>query len=309
VKQKVLLQLAVIADVAGVIVTLLHRASTETGFTDVLDPREGLLLAAILVTIVLAEFSIPGKSLKQVFVFALFAGVFCISTFFVSSESQLKDYFSVGAYGSLLLQFTTVLVALLDRKSSLLASFILAGVIFIGATTAGFVYTFRTVWSSSGQDRLDAAVVLGASVWGKEKPSPLLQGRLDAAVQLFKSGETGRLVVTGGTRRFGTVESAVEAAYLEQNGVPDSAIIKEEYTQSTSDQSLYIRKVLMDSLKMNSIAIVTDGWHLPRALLICRLNRFRVSGIASSYKLPVLSEIYYRVRESVALQVYLLFGA
>lgn len=50
----------------------------------------------------------------------------------------------------------------------------------------------------SSDQSAQAAVVLGAAVWGNH-PSPVYRERLNAAIQLYRQGRVGVLVFTGGT--------------------------------------------------------------------------------------------------------------
>ena len=155
----------------------------------------------------------------------------------------------------------------------------------------------------------DAAVVLGTAIWGKYDPGPLLQTRLDTAIGLFNSDRTRKIVVTGGTRRYDAFESQVSAWYLLQRGIPQSEIIAERGTFCTCEQAEYIKRVLVDSLGMKNIVVITDSWHLPRAMMMCKWEGQEAYGEASRTKLDLKEEIYNRLRESAGIQVFLLFGA
>ena len=73
----------------------------------------------------------------------------------------------------------------------------------------------------------DAIVVLGAAQYDG-RPSPVLAGRLDHALELWQAGLRRTIVVTGGKQpvdRF--TEAAASADYLEERGVPAAAILQE----------------------------------------------------------------------------------
>jgi vancomycin permeability regulator SanA len=70
----------------------------------------------------------------------------------------------------------------------------------------------------------DVILVLGTAQWNG-RPSPDLQARLDHAYDLYHDGYAPMILLTGGTGR-GDIysESEVSKSYLEQRGVPTSAM-------------------------------------------------------------------------------------
>ncbi|HEY9166290.1 MAG TPA: YdcF family protein [Candidatus Kryptonia bacterium] len=307
-RSRVLLRLAMLLDVIATVRIFLNRAANE-GDQMVFPFAHDLILGCVvLFAVATAEFSTRRNNFQVTAAFGLSAVVFFASTFPMLSESPLKDPASVAAYVSIVVQLAGVICATLAVRSGLNRIAIIAVFLFAGLTAAGFMYTFSSDGTNNDNRDADAAVVLGASVWGKQTPSPLLKGRLDAALKLYNLGRVSKIVVTGGTKRFGTVESAVEQRYLIENGIPPSSVIAEQSTLSTSDQAKFIKDRVMGSLKMKNVEVVTDSWHLPRILLMCGWENISVTGIASNYRMQWPSELYYRVRESAALQVYLLFG-
>lgn len=305
---KVLLHTAVFLSAIAALKIFVHRAVAENTKDGILSPHNLPLAALVLAAILLAELSSRKFTNAWMFLFAFFAAVFFVSSFYLSPESQFKDEASVVAYAALLLMLSTAFVTAASKRAGFSKILSTAFLIFIVCTFIGFIYTFSDGEAFNRNSKTDAAVVLGASVWGKQRPSPLLRGRLDGAIKIFKSGRAKKIVVTGGTKRFGTVESEVEAAYLQENGIPDSDIIKEHSTLSTADQARFVKDVLIDSLGMKRIVIVSDKWHLPRVLLMCGWDNASVKGMASDYRMSIPGELYYRLRESAAMQVYLLFG-
>jgi len=60
---------------------------------------------------------------------------------------------------------------------------------------------------------------------------------------------------------------------------------------------------------MKNIVIVSDGWHLPRALLMSSWLNVNAFGCPSHYKMSLPADTYWRLREAAGLQAYTLFGA
>ncbi len=297
-------------DAAAALKISAGRAAVENLKNGITSQQNIPLLVIVIVIVFLTEFISQRKiSRFQVLVFFITAGVLAFCSFYLPPVGESAEEPSVLAYGALMIQFSGSIVIAFSKDPRV--GKILLGIIFVVGifTLAGFVYTYSNGETFQSGLNSDAAVVLGASVWGKHKPSPILRGRLEAAINLFNARQTKKIVVTGGTKRFDTIESEVQAWYLKERGIPDSVIIAEHNTFCTCEQAEYIKRVLIDSLGMKNIVVVTDDWHLPRALLMCRWEGAGVFGIASGYRMFLSNEIYSRLRESAAIQVFLLFGA
>ncbi len=98
-------------------------------------------------------------------------------------------------------------------------------VIFLGIVS--FLLLAFAILHQARQDEAapaDAIVVLGAAQWNG-RPSTDLQARLDHAYDLYQEGLAPLIVLTGGTGPGDTYsESEVGKSYLEQRGVPASAM-------------------------------------------------------------------------------------
>ena len=107
--------------------------------------------------------------------------------------------------------------------------------------------TFVQVWQASRTDgarRAEAVVVLGAAQYNGHA-SPVLQNRLDHALDLYHQDKARLFVVTGGRRsgdRF--TEATVGYNYLRAHGVPDSAIRKEVQGRTTYESIAATRRFL-----------------------------------------------------------------
>ena len=112
----------------------------------------------------------------------------------------------------------------------------------------------------------DAIVVLGAAQYAG-RPSPVLEARLDHAVQLYRRKIATRLIVTGG-RAQGDISSEAEtsARYARRRGVPASAIIIENESRSTSEQMHAVARIARQQ-KLASVVLVSDRFHMLRLLL------------------------------------------
>ncbi|MBS5479089.1 MAG: YdcF family protein, partial [Coriobacteriia bacterium] len=91
----------------------------------------------------------------------------------------------------------------------------------------------------------DYIVVHGAGLVG-DKPSPLLAGRLDRALELWdRQGRVGYFIVSGGQ---GPDEEVSEAramhAYLAKRGVPDEMILDEDESTTTMENLAFSKRIM-----------------------------------------------------------------
>lgn len=129
--------------------------------------------------------------------------------------------------------------------------------------------------------RYDAIIVLGAAVWPDGRPSPALERRLQHAADLFKTGTAQYLLLTGGLGRHPPSEACVMQQLAVAAGVPASQIIIEDQSHSTFDSALSCAHILQEKGWKEAL-LVTDGYHLPRALFTFRALNIAVAGSAPS---------------------------
>lgn len=302
------MHLAVILALLASLMIFVQRAAQNSG-NGVFTLRNIPLAAVVAISAILLE--LLRRRLGQVTLsFTIASSVaYLIAAFYLPPKGHSHEMAIVLAYLSLGFIFSTGLAAIFLRHVRLRDAVAFAAVIGACATIAGFINTFAPIHVFNGKPEADVAVVLGGGVWGPNKPSPTLKARLDAAATLFKRGEVREIAVTGGAVRFGTIESEIGARYLRKLGIPGDSIMTEDKTENTVEQMIFVKRVLMDRLHMKSVVIVSDAWHLPRALLMCKWMNIRVKAYPSHFRMVLERELYNRFRESAGLQAYILFGA
>jgi len=113
---------------------------------------------------------------------------------------------------------------------------------------------------------VDAIVVMGAAQYDGV-PSPLLESRLQHALDLWKQKQAPLIAVTGGKRpgdRF--TEGDTSRRWLTDRGVPTAAIIVESVGQSTWE-SIKNLAPLLNNTEIRSVVVVSSSWHVQRAAL------------------------------------------
>ena len=144
-------------------------------------------------------------------------------------------------------------------------------------------------------------VVLGCKIAKDGSATPLLKGRLDAAVHWYEiGGKKAKIIVSGGKGR-DEVTSEAEAMkrYLLQKGIPEEKILPEDRSANTRENLLFSKEVMVRDGGEPRFLIVTSNYHVMRAVIAARelhLNAQGVGGKTAMYYAPAA-----RLREYVAL--------
>ncbi|MBO4831677.1 MAG: YdcF family protein [Oscillospiraceae bacterium] len=123
----------------------------------------------------------------------------------------------------------------------------------------------------------DCILVLGAGVWSGGVPSHMLADRLDEAVRLYELGASGKLLMSGDHGREDYDEVNVMKSYAIDAGVPSEDVFMDHAGFSTYE-SLYRAR---DVFKAQRIVIVTQRYHLYRALYVAEKLGLEAYGVAS----------------------------
>jgi SanA protein len=135
-------------------------------------------------------------------------------------------------------------------------------------------YTYQ---DPSGAPQADAALVLGASVY-EGQPSPVLEARAQAAVDLYLMGKVKKILVTGDNGALSHDEVTPVRKFLLAAGVAPEDIFLDHAGFDTYS-SMYRARAVFDA---KSVVITTQAYHLPRALFIARSLGLDASGVVAA---------------------------
>jgi uncharacterized SAM-binding protein YcdF (DUF218 family) len=139
-------------------------------------------------------------------------------------------------------------------------------VVLVALVFLYFAVTFVRVWSATRRgmpDKAGAIVVLGAAQYNGT-PSPVLEGRLDHAIELYEAGIAPIIVVTGGRQpgdRF--TEASAGDRYLQQHGIPKDAL-RLESQGSSSWESLAAAARFLVKEGITDVVLVSSPYHALR---------------------------------------------
>ena len=122
------------------------------------------------------------------------------------------------------------------------------------------------------------AIVLGAAVYPSGEPSPWLRYRLDTAARLYRSGRVEAILVSGDNGRENYNEPVAMRRYLVAAGIPAEAIALDYAGFDTYDTCVRARRIF----GIERALLVTQDFHEPRAVAICRSVGVDVDGVGDS---------------------------
>lgn len=138
----------------------------------------------------------------------------------------------------------------------------------------------------------DVAIVLGTAPRLSSGPNRFFEARMNTAAELWRERKARRFLVSGdhGKNNYDEVTAMRDA--LVARGVPAKAITLDHAGFRTLDSMERARKVF----GVKKAVVVTDDWHLPRALFLARSAGLDAEG-ACFESIPWQVSIKTRARE------------
>ena len=141
---------------------------------------------------------------------------------------------------------------------------------------------------------IDCILVLGCGIWGN-KPSPMLEDRLNEGISLYKNGVASKLIMSGDHGREEYDEVNVMKNYAIDKGVASEDIFMDHAGFSTYE-SIYRAKEIFNAKK---IIIVTQEYHLYRSLHIANKLGVEAYGVSADPR-QYAGATYRELREILA---------
>lgn len=190
-------------------------------------------------------------------------------------------------------------------KVALLALLAFAVALPLIARGAVMLWAARYIYTVGEVPARRAALVFGARVYPSGRPSAMLADRVAAAADLYHAGKVDVLLLTGDNSTPDYNEPVAMREYALALGVPDEAIVLDYGGRRTYDSCYRARYIFM----LREAVVVTQRFHLPRALLTCRTLGLDAVGVAADYQRPTgyapASLTYSLIREVPATLVAL----
>jgi len=137
--------------------------------------------------------------------------------------------------------------------------------------------------------RQPIAIVFGAGLRADGTPSDVLRDRLRVAVDLYKADKVQKLLLTGGG-----AEPAAMQRFAEAQGVPTTALITDGLGLRTYDSCQNAA-----ALGIKQATLVTQNYHLPRAIYTCRKLGIAAVGVRADLT-EHRGQLWFSLREFAA---------
>lgn len=126
---------------------------------------------------------------------------------------------------------------------------------------------------------MTTGLILGAAVW-ENGPSPTLKRRTLHGATLYHQNVIDRIICCGGLGKHAPPEAEAMAKLLQDADVPDVKIALESKSTTTAENIAYA----LPLLDTDTVMIITDWYHAPRACLVARRAGLKASGSAPSLR-------------------------
>ena len=158
-------------------------------------------------------------------------------------------------------------------------------------------FSWSRIYNVATASSAPAAIVFGAGLTRSGQPTAILKDRVETAAQLYFAGKVQKLLMSGDNRTLSYNEPEAMRQYALSLGVPSSAIVLDYAGRRTYD-TCYRAKAIFG---LDSALLVTQAFHLPRALFLCNALGLQASGVEANnhrYWPPLM--FIWNVREQLA---------
>jgi SanA protein len=154
----------------------------------------------------------------------------------------------------------------------------------------------RVFTESENACQAQAVLILGALVYPDGRLSDILLDRTITALEAYQAGRAEKILISGDHGRRGYDEVGAVRDYLLEQGVPPEDIFTDHAGFDTRD-SLYRAREIFQA---DSLIIVTQNFHLPRALFLADDVGIQACGLSADRHIYATARLN-AIREPLAI--------
>jgi len=167
-------------------------------------------------------------------------------------------------------------------------------------TLVSWLFARSKVFSIEKVAASRTAIVFGAGLYRDGSPSPVLRDRVATAVDLYNAGKVTKLLLSGDNSTIFYNEPESMKAYALSLGVPADDIVLDYAGRRTYDTCFRARSIF----GLKDAILVTQDYHLPRALLTCNALGLSSVGVKADRRVYLKrSSAFWRMREVPATAI------
>lgn len=137
-----------------------------------------------------------------------------------------------------------------------------------------------SVEQAAALEDVDCILVLGCGVHDDGSPSDMLHDRLRRSVELYEAGAAPKLLMSGDHGRDGYDEVDAMKSFAVKAGIPSEDVFMDHAGFSTYESMVRAKEIF----QAKKIIIVTQEYHLYRAMYIGEQLGMEVYGVSSNYR-------------------------
>ena len=176
--------------------------------------------------------------------------------------------------------------------------FLILSLIFVGPPTMLFFRSNSRTFRMDDSPPSPIAIVFGAGLRRDGTPTTVLRDRVSTASDLYLSGKVTKILLSGDNRCAAYDEPSAMYKYALELGIPAKDLVRDFAGQRTYDTCFRAREIF----KIQNALLITQNYHLPRAIFICDVLGINVYGVSSdrhTYRKSVL--LFWFLREIPAI--------
>lgn len=170
------------------------------------------------------------------------------------------------------------------------------GILLLARLLTGLIGWART-YSEAEVPARPVAIVFGAGLTRSGEASAVLRDRIQTAARLYFAGKAQKLLMTGDNSTLEYNEPAAMRRYALSLGIPDEDIVLDYAGRRTYDSCYRAGEIF----GVEKAILVTQDFHLPRALYLCNMLGIDGVGVAAeNYRYRRISRLFWNTRELAA---------
>jgi SanA protein len=170
-----------------------------------------------------------------------------------------------------------------------------SGILLLRVITS--IYSLNRIYQKEDAPQQRLAIVFGAGLRRDGTPTAILRDRVETAARLYFDGKVEKLLMSGDNRFEYYNEPESMRQYALKLGVPSAAIALDYAGRRTYDTCYRAKTVF----QVDSALLVTQKFHLPRALFLCNALGLDAQGVeANTIQYRRGSLLIWNVREQLA---------
>jgi SanA protein len=159
------------------------------------------------------------------------------------------------------------------------------------------IYSLNRIYQKEDAPQKRLAIVFGAGLRRDGTPTAILRDRVETAARLYFDGKVEKLLMSGDNRFEYYNEPESMRQYALELGVPGDAIALDYAGRRTYDTCYRAKTVF----QVDSALLVTQKFHLPRALFLCNALGLDAQGVeANNNQYRKGSLLIWNFREQLA---------